>query len=164
MQNSYSSNQGFKSLHVPKILLIITGVELLCAALFYGYWGFKAGNTNTMNAASVTSAVLAASAVLFALLSSFSGFTILVLKKMDNRCITASYTFMLLVSLIIFGGIIIGGNSTRDQVAHEFDVQCHNVTSYLYKVDALYGIANAQLCGPSCPCAADPKLWDSTSS
>ena len=48
----------------------------------------------------------------------------------------------------------------RDAVAKEFESQCKNVTSDIYKVDVLYGIGNAQLCGASCPCAADPKLWE----
>ena len=49
MHNSGSNYR--KNLFVPRVLLILTGVELGVAALFYGYWGFKAGNSNTMSAA-----------------------------------------------------------------------------------------------------------------
>eukprot|EP00347_Sterkiella_histriomuscorum_P007636 403348156 len=162
----YENSGGVQNtkLFVPKVLLIITGVELAVAAVFYGYWGFKASNTSTMNATQSSGGVLAATAIMFMMFAGFSGFTVLVLKKIDNRCITATYSFMLLVSLIIFSGIAIGGHEARDQVAKEFEVQCKNVTSDLYKVDALYGIANAQLCGTSCPCVADAKLWDQKSS
>lgn len=61
--------------------------------------------------------VLAATAALFTILASFSGFTVLVEKRLDNRCITSTYAFMLMISLIIFGGIAIAGNKVRDEVA-----------------------------------------------
>lgn len=29
----------------PKVILILTGVEIFVAACFYGYWGFKASGS-----------------------------------------------------------------------------------------------------------------------
>lgn len=81
---------------------------------FYGYWGFKASGSESIAAAGETGSVLAATAVLFLILAGIANFTILVLKKIENRCITSSYSFMLAMALIIFAGISMGGKETRE--------------------------------------------------
>ena len=113
-----------------------------------------------MQAAEGKSGIIWATFFLALILFGAAAFTTLVLKKTYNRCITTIYAFILFTCIIIFGSIAAGVPMGRDAVAKEFESQCKNVTSDIYKVDVLYGIGNAQLCGASCPCAADPKLWE----
>ncbi|CDW80637.1 tetraspanin family protein [Stylonychia lemnae] len=147
--------------HLARLLLMFTAIELVVAGIFYSYYGyFVVGQSKSIAAAEGKSGVMWATFFLSLFLFGVAAFTSLVIKKMSNRCITIIYTFLLMCCLLIFGAFSVGGPMARDAVAQEFDSQCKNVSSDIFKVDALYGIGNAQLCGPSCACAADPKLWN----
>jgi len=100
------------------------------------------------------------SLVFAAILISFGLFTFVALKRTHKRWVTVTYSIMLFFSFAIFFGIAFLGPKVRDTTYTELDGQCRNTTSDVRKVDGLYSIANAQLCGVSCPCDAKPEKWD----
>ena len=90
--------------------------------------------------------ILGGTIFLSSLLLLFSGFSFLIIKKLENRVLTVFYGVLMFFSLLIFSGIAYSGPLLKDIVSQQLSYQCakENQTSAdLPKVDLFYSAGNA---------------------
>lgn len=142
-------------------LLSTSSIGLFIATIFYGYWGIRISQLNTVSRVEYSSALLGGSVVLILLLLLSSLFGLLVIKyRKSAKWPLFTYGGLLIFWVLVFGGVAYAAIDTNSQASSFLNEQCNQTVSNLTLADSFYTAAELQMCTAVCPCNANASEWN----